>query len=116
MAKNVVVLVRQEGLGQVGSDDSAFGVEAFDIFCHTLETEEEKPSVMCFYTDGVKLLTEDSKVAPSLSLLAGLGIRLVACGTCVDHFGLADRLAVGERGTMKEILGLLLGADSVITI
>jgi hypothetical protein len=116
VGKNVVVLVRQEGLGQVPSEDRAFGIEAFDIFCHTLETEPEKPTALCFYTDGVKLLAEGSLLLPALALLQGMGIRLVACGTCVDHFGLTDRLALGDRGTMKEILGLMLGADSVITI
>jgi intracellular sulfur oxidation DsrE/DsrF family protein len=111
-----VILVTREGLGQVQAADHEFGVEMFDRFVHALEGEERRPEALCFYTDGVKLLVEGSRALPGLRLLAGLGVRLVACRSCLEKFGLLDRLGVGEVGTMKDVVRLIQDADKVVTI
>jgi sulfur relay (sulfurtransferase) complex TusBCD TusD component (DsrE family) len=116
MARNVVVLIRQAGLGQVDRQDADFGVQMFDRFLHSLESQPVKPHAMCFYTEGVKLICTPSPVVASLQLLQGMGVRLVVCGTCLDYFGLRDKVAVGEIGTMNEIAGMLLEADHVVTV
>ena len=51
-----------------------------------------------------------------MALLAGLGLRLVACQSCIEHYGLAGAVAVGEIGAMKQIAGILLSAGRVISI
>jgi hypothetical protein len=51
-----------------------------------------------------------------LRIHQGLGIRLVTCRTCLEHFGLTDKVAVGEVGGMNDIVALLTGADSVVTV
>ncbi len=111
-----VFLVTRNGLGSVAADDQAFGVEMFDNFLHALETQLEQVEALCFYTEGVRLLTKGSKALPALRLLAGLGARLVACRTCLSHYGLVDDLAVGEIGTMKDIVQLMTTADRVVTV
>jgi intracellular sulfur oxidation DsrE/DsrF family protein len=88
----------------------------FDRFLHAAEAYPAKPSAICFYTEGVKLVCEDSSVIPSLQLLQGMGVRLVVCGTCLEYFNLRERVAVGEVGGMNDIAGLLLGADHVVTV
>ena len=121
MAKNIVVHVRQEGLGVLKGSLSEqrnareFGLQLFDAFLHAFEARSDKPSAMVFYTDGVKLVGKGSIVVPSLKLLEAMGVRMVACGTCLKRFGLIDEVAVGEVGTMSEIVKLLSEADTVIT-
>jgi len=112
----IVILVTRHGLGSVAADDQAFGVEMFDNFLHALETELDRVEALCFYTEGVRLVTKDSKALPGLRLLAGLGARLVACRTCLSHYGLVDDVSVGEIGTMKDIVQLMTSADRVVTI
>jgi intracellular sulfur oxidation DsrE/DsrF family protein len=112
----LVLLVTREGLGQVGATDRQFGLEMFDRFLHALESQPVKPHSICFYTDGVKLVCEGSAALLGLRILQGQGVRLVACRTCLEHFRLTDKVAVGEVGGMNDIVGILTEADSVLTV
>ncbi len=116
MAQNVVILVRQEGLGQVAADDRAFGCQMFDLFLHTLEPRKVKPKAICFYTEGVRLVCKGSPAVPGLALLEGMGVQLIACKTCLDHYGLTEQVAVGKVGGMKDITAAMMEADAVLTI
>ena len=114
--RKLVVLVTGEGLGRVDPSDKQFGLEIFDRFLHSLETQPIRPHSICFYTDGVKLVCEGSPAFLGLRILQGLGVRLVACRTCLEHFRLIDKVAVGEVGGMNDIVGQLTEADSVVTV
>jgi hypothetical protein len=116
VARNVVVLVRRMGLGETGPADDGFGVEMLDRFFHSLEGQPERPATICFYTDGVRACCSGSPLIPGLKLLEGLGVRMVSCRTCLEKVGLADQVRVGEIGNMAQMAGLLLSADSVITV
>lgn len=116
MNKDVVILVRQEGLGVVEQQEREFGLEMFERFLHTLESQPRKPSAICFYTAGVKLVCDGSPVIPALRLIEGMGVRLLSCRSCLEYYGLKDRLLVGETGGMNDILRLLLEADHVVTV
>lgn len=116
MAGSVVILVRQAGLGVVNAADAAFGVAMFGKFLHALEAQRTRPQAICFYTEGVKLICEGSPVLEALRLLQGMGVKLVACGTCLDYYGLRDKAAVGEIGTMTGIATLLAEARRTITV
>jgi len=112
----LVLLVTREGLGQVDPSDRRFGLEMFDRFLHALESQAVKPHSICFYTDGVKLVCDGSPALLGLKILQGQGVRLVACRTCLEHFGLSDKVAVGEVGGMNDIVGLLTQAEIVVTV
>jgi hypothetical protein len=111
-----VILVTRNGLGSVGEADRDFAAAMFDRFIHSLEAHAERPDVLCFYTEGVRLVCEGSKALLGLQLLAGLGVRLVVCQSCLEHYGLREKVAVGEVGSMKEIVDLLLSAAKVVTV
>lgn len=114
--KTTVILVRQEGLGFVSPDDRNFGYEMFDKFLHVLESLPSRPEAICFYTEGVKLAAEGSPLVPPLKLIEGMGVRLLICVTCVDYYGLRDRIAVGQICGMNDIVRLLLEADNVLAV
>jgi hypothetical protein len=116
MTKNTVVLVTSNGLGNVDAGDQAFGVAMFDKFIHTLESSPAKPQAMCFYTLGVHLVCEGSPALLGLQLLQGLGVRLVVCQTCLEHYGLKEKLRVGEVGGMSEIVAIMAAADKVLSV
>jgi hypothetical protein len=116
VAKNIVILVRQEGLGSVASMDEPFGLEMFDRFIHSLEGQAVKPQALLFYTQGVKLACEGSHAVFGLKMLAGMGIRVLICRTCLEHYGLLEKVAVGEVSNMAEISKFLMAADHVITV
>jgi intracellular sulfur oxidation DsrE/DsrF family protein len=110
------LLVTQEGLGHVEPADRQFGLEMFDRFLHALESRTVKPHSICFYTEGVKLVCEGSPALLGLRILQAQGVRLVACRTCLEHFRLTDKVAVGEVGGMNDIVGILTEADSVVAV
>jgi len=114
--RKFLVLVTREGLGRVDPTEKQFGVEMFDRFLHTLESQPLRPHSMCFYTDGVKLVCEGSPVLLGLRILEQIGVRMVTCRTCLEHFHLTDKVAVGEVGGMNDIVRLLTDADSVVTV
>lgn len=114
--KGSVILVTREGMGEVPSADQSFRSVMLEKFLHTLEALPDKPTAICFYTDGVKLVVAGSPVVPALQLLEGMGVRLVACRTCLEYFGLADSVAVGSVDGMRGIVDLMASATKVITL
>ena len=112
----LVLLVTREGLGQVGAADRQFGLEMFDRLLHAWESQPIKPHTICFYTDGVKLVCDGSPALLGLRMLQGQGVRLLACRTCLEHFHLIDKVALGEVGGMNDIVRLLTDVDSVVTV
>jgi hypothetical protein len=116
MLANSVVLVTRSGFGTTSPADAGFGVEMLDKFLHTLEARSDKPAAICFYTEGVEAVTQGSPVLLSLQMLEDDGVRLIACGSCLEYYGLADRVAVGEAGGMNDIVEQIASADKVVTV
>jgi hypothetical protein len=112
----LVLLVTREGLGHVDPNDRQFGSEMFDRLLHAWESQPVKPHAICFYTDGVKLVCHGSPALLGLKILQSQGVRLISCRTCLEHFQLTEKVAVGEVGGMNNIVGLLVEADSVVTV
>ncbi len=113
---DTVILVTRVGLGTTYPDDRGFGVEMLEKFFHTLEKVPRKPRAICFYTEGARCVAEGSPLVLGLKLLEGMGVRLVTCLTCLQRYGLENRVAVGGTGGMDEIVNLLGKASKVVTV
>jgi len=106
-----MVAITGETLGR-GDDD--LGRRLMTRFLGQLATLPKKPHVVAFYNAGVRLLVVGSAVVDVLQALEREGADLLACGTCVDHFGIRDQLAVGRVSDMREIVSAMLAADKVV--
>jgi len=111
--REVVILVNNSGLGiaEKGLREKMMGV-----FLSTLNTFSQLPGKILFYTEGVKLVVEGSPVIGELKALEEKGVRLIACGTCLDYLGLKDKVIVGEVGGMAAILEAMMEAKKVLTV
>ena len=69
-----------------------------------------------FYTEGVKLVCEGSLVLQWLKILEAAGVELLVCSTCLEYFGLTDKVKVGQVGGMHGILSALQAAEKVISL
>ncbi len=107
----LVVLVASDRLGR--GDDELGGI-LMRSFLHTLNEVEPLPDTMIFLNAGVKLTVDDSLVLEDLRDLKGKGVEILACGTCLGHFGLKERIAVGQISNMYSIAEALLGAGKVV--
>jgi selenium metabolism protein YedF len=108
--RSVVVLVPGDTMGR---GDAELGAVLIRAFFHTLTEAEPLPSCVIFINSGVHLVTESSAIAPDLRALADRGVEILACGTCLNHFGLKDKVAVGQISNMYTIAETLLRADNV---
>jgi selenium metabolism protein YedF len=108
-----VLMIKSDCMG-VGEDE--LGAKLIKAFFLKLAAAETKPDVIVFYNTGVKLVCNGSEVLDSLELLAQAGVDLPACGTCLAHFELTDKLRVGRRSNMQEIVDLLMKSERVITL
>jgi len=62
----------------------------------------------------VKLTVEGSLVLEDLQALEQRDVEILACGTCLGHFGLKDKIVVGQVSNMYSIAEALLAAGSVV--
>jgi len=99
---------------QMGTGDAALGKILIQALLKTLSSVDEKPNKLIFYNRGVYLTTDDSEVLPALEDLAATGMGILVCGTCLDHYHLKEKLAVGTISNMFSILETMAKADKVI--
>lgn len=110
---NKTIIINSEFLGR-GDDD--LGRQIMGSFLRKLSIEENKPEKIIFYNSGVKLLAEGSPVLDGIDLLTKAGIGMMVCGTCVNHYELADKIKPELISDMRSIIFTLMNSDNVITI
>jgi sulfur relay (sulfurtransferase) complex TusBCD TusD component (DsrE family) len=59
---------------------------------------------------------EEQQVIDSLMTLLEKGSIILVCGTCLNYYGLTDRLKVGTVSNMYDIMSAMQRADKVITL
>lgn len=108
-----VVLIPCDSMGR---GDDELGSILIRSFLHTLNEVEPLPDTMIFLNAGVKLTVEGSPAVEDLQALEGRGVNILACGTCLGHFRLKEKIAVGEISNMYTIAEMLLGAGKVVAL
>lgn len=100
----------------MGRPDTVLGGVLMKSFLNTLTQTTPVPDVMILYNAGVKLAVQGSESLDDLQALAGSGVRILVCGTCLNFFELKDRLAVGQVSNMYDIARTMLTAGRVVQI
>ena len=98
----------------MGAGDDELGNLLLRSFLKTQAQIESKPQRIVFYNAGVKLCCEGSSLLDDLRALEASGIEIIACGTCLNFFGLSDALAVGRVTDMLEIASTLAAAGRTV--
>jgi len=105
------------GKDTVGAGDPTLGYNLMKMALYTLAQGDSVPAYILFMNDGVKLPAgEEQQVIDSLMTLIEKGSAVLVCGTCLNYYGLADRLKAGTVSNMYDILGAMQRADKVITL
>ncbi len=112
-AGKILVLM---GCDTLGRGDDFLGSRLMASFIATLK--EMGPELWCvvLLNNGVKLAVAGSEVLPGLQDLVQAGVRLLVCGTCLNHFQLLEAKRVGETTNMLDIVTAMQLADKVITL
>ena len=109
----ILVLV---GSDRLGSGDDILGAKLMISYIKTLKEMGSELWQLIFVNNGVKLTIEGSEVLPELLAYEQSGITILACGTCLNHFGLTDAKRVGQTTNMLDIVTAMQLADKVITL
>ena len=65
-------------------------------FVYALTQLDEAPDTVLLYNGGAKLSVEGAETVEDLKTLEEAGTEILTCGTCLNHYGLTEQLAVGS--------------------
>ena len=108
---DLVVVVSSDRMG-TGNDE--LGKVLIKGFIFAVTQLDTLPKAMLFYNGGVTLTTEGSPALEDLKSLEAQGVEIMSCGTCLDYYGLKDKLAVGSVTNMYNIVETQAKATKVI--
>jgi selenium metabolism protein YedF len=111
--EELVILVSSDKLG-VGDDK--LGAALMKSYLYALTESDKKPKVMLFLNGGVKLTAEGSDVIESIKTLESLGTEILSCGTCLDFYGLKEKLLIGTVTNMYTIIEKMHHATNTIKL
>lgn len=98
----------------MGRGDDELGAILIRGFFHAVGQVSPQPDTLIFFNSGVKLVVAGSPVLEDLRALCDQGVEILACGTCLGHYGLKEKVAVGEVSNMYTIAETLLRAGKVV--
>ena len=111
--EDVAILITNRYFGQ---GDEELGKILMRSFLYTLTELNGRVKNIIFMNSGVFLTTEGSEVLEILQSLSQEGVEILSCGTCLDFYGLKDKLAVGDVTNMYTATDILSRADRSITL
>lgn len=106
-----VVVLSSEAMG-VGDD--TLGRALMKGFVYALTQLDEAPATVLLYNGGAKLSVEGAETVEDLKTLEEGGAEILTCGTCLNHYGLTEKLAVGSVTNMYVIAETMAKAGKVI--
>jgi selenium metabolism protein YedF len=111
--QKILVLVTTNRLG---FGDDLLGEKLMVNYLKTIKEMGADLWQLIFVNGGVKLTTTSSPVLTELQAYERSGVTVLACGTCLEHFGLTAEKKVGASTNMLDIVTATQLADKVITI
>lgn len=109
--ENLVVVVSSDRMGSGNEDLGKVLIKGFIFAVTQLET---LPKTMLFYNGGATLTAEGSDSLEDLKHLEEQGVEILTCGTCLNYYGLSEKLQVGSVTNMYSIVEKMAGADKII--
>ena len=108
---DTVVVIANDKMGE-GSEE--LGKTLLKAFTFALTQQDNLPKTILFYNGGASLTCEGSPMLEDLKTLEAEGVEILTCGTCLNFYGLTEKLAVGGVTNMYVIAEKMLGAGNVV--
>ena len=99
----------------MGRGDDQLGEKLMGVYLDTLSNFARDITHLILVNSGVKLACRGSDSLEQLKNLEGTGIKILSCGTCINHFNLKEELAAGKISNMVEIQEVLLNSKKILT-
>ena len=108
---DAVVAIASDKMGE-GAEE--LGKTLLKAFVFSLTQQDKLPKTILFYNGGAHLTCEGSPMLEDLKALEAEGVEILTCGTCLNFYGLTEKLAVGGVTNMYVIAEKLLHAGNVV--
>ena len=98
----------------MGSGDEKLGKALMKAFVFALTKQDVLPETILCYNTGAYLTTDGADTLEDLKLLESEGVTILTCGTCLDFYGLKEKLAVGGVTNMYDIVERMEAASTIV--
>ena len=98
----------------MGQGDDVLGKVLMKSFIYALSQQDTLPQTVLLFNGGAFLSCEGSESVQDLQAMAAEGVEILTCGTCLNHYGLTEKLAVGSVTNMYDIVERMTRAKSVV--
>lgn len=98
----------------MGTGDDVLGKILMKGFVYALSQQDVLPETVLLYNGGAFLSTEGAETTADLQAMAAEGVEILTCGTCMNHYGLTEKLAVGGVTNMYDITAKMTQASRLI--
>jgi len=109
--KNHIIVLNSNKMG-TGDDD--LGRLLMKGYLNTIDQLDVLPLEIICYNSGVTLAEKGTDSAQTLKKIENQGVKITLCGTCVDFFGLKEKLEVGTISNMLYIAGKLSSGIQIV--
>ena len=109
--KGMVVVLSSN---QMGQGDEVLGKLLMKGFVFALTQQDMLPETILLYNSGAFLSCEGSDNLEDLKTLEAQGVEILTCGTCLNHYGIAEKRQVGGVTNMYEIVEKMTKASVVV--
>lgn len=99
---------------RMGSGNDELGKVLIKGFIFAITQLDKLPKTMLFYNGGATLTAEGSDSLEDLKALEAQGVEILTCGTCLNYYGLTEKLQVGTVTNMYAIVEKMTQADKII--
>ncbi|KGP76272.1 response regulator SirA [Desulfosporosinus sp. Tol-M] len=110
LERTVVVL----SSNKMGEGDEKLGLTLMKGFIYALTEQDRLPETVLLYNNGAKLSVQGSDSLADLKLLESQGVEILTCGTCLNHYGLTEKLGVGSVTNMYVIVEKQIRATKIV--
>ena len=98
----------------MGTGETQLGTNLMKAFVFALTKQDQLPDTILCYNSGAYLTCEGADTLEDLKLLESEGVTILTCGTCLDFYGLKEKLAVGGVTNMYDIVERMENAAQII--
>jgi len=107
-----VIFISRDSLGE---GDPDFSHQLLNLFLQSYYESGHRPRAILMANTGVKLMQPESQFAKVLNDFRDAGCDVLACGLCVDYYGLKEVVPKDQITNMFAICEYLSAAEKVLT-
>lgn len=98
----------------MGGGDEKLGKSLMKAFVFALTKQDQLPETILCYNTGAYLTCEGADTLEDLKSMEAEGVTILTCGTCLDFYGMKEKLAVGSVTNMYDIVERMENAKTIL--